>query len=376
MKIKRLRFAGLLLTLLLGACAESGPIEKALSSGTPAVSKVMANLAQHEVQILFTEVIRMQDGSIVFQDDEFGMKDARYHYPASTVKLPVALLALEKLQEDDRIDRYTRFKVMGEPNGSSFTNELIELFVVSDNQAYNRLFEFLGKDEINQRLSVKGLPARISHRLSIPDSDVLTTRVMRFSGTSADPVLIGPIENSPIESVSLSDLNKGVAYIENGEKINAPFDFSEKNSLPLRSLHGVMKRLMFPENFTAEQRFHLSPAHRQFVISAMQTLPKEVGYEETEFPDGYAKFLVFGDLEGRAPERLEIHNKSGWAYGYLTDTAYILNKESGREFIITASIHVNANQTFNDNEYEYEGLGVPFLGELGRQLIGFGEQSN
>lgn|GEM_PF-3481117 len=189
---------GLLLALLPGACAESGPIEKTLSLGTPAVSKVMANLAQHEVQFLFTEVICTQDGSNVFQDDEYGLKDARDHYPASTVKLPVALLALEKLQEDDRIDRYTRFTVMGEPNGTSFTNELIELFVVSNNQTYNRLFEFLDKDEINQCLSVKGLLARISHRLSIPDSDVLTTRVMQFSGAGVDPVVIEPIENSTI----------------------------------------------------------------------------------------------------------------------------------------------------------------------------------
>ncbi|MBU15650.1 MAG: hypothetical protein CMQ14_11300 [Gammaproteobacteria bacterium] len=97
--------------------------------------------------------------------------------------------------------------------------------------------------------------------------------------------------------MSPSNLNKGVAYIENGEKINAPFDFSGKNYLPLRSLHGVMKRLMFPENFTEEQRFHLSPAHRVFVLNNMQTLPREVGYEETKFPDGYAKFLVLGDLE-------------------------------------------------------------------------------
>ena len=61
----------------------------------------------------------------------------------------------------------------------------------------------------------------------------------------------------------------------------------------------------------------------------------------------------------------KIANKSGWAYGYLTDTAYIRDTRSGREFIISASI-VNANQTFNDDEYEYEELGVPFLAELGR----------
>ena len=53
----------------------------------------------------------------------------------------------------------------------------------------------------------------------------------------------------------------------------------------------------------------------------------------------------------------------------MTDTSYTKDARSGRELIISASIHVNANQTFNDDEYEYEELGVPFLAELGRALI-------
>ena len=77
--------------------------------------------------------------------------------------------------------------------------------------------------------------------------------------------------------------------------------------------------------------------------------------------------MILGDSVDPAPPHLKIANKSGWAYGYLTDTAYIRDTQSGREFIISASIHVNANQTFNDDEYEY--LGVPFLAELGRALI-------
>ncbi len=81
------------------------------------------------------------------------------------------------------------------------------------------------------------------------------------------------------------------------------------------------------------------------------------------------QFLILGDSVDPAPPHLKIANKSGWAYGYLTDTAYIRDTQSGREFIISASIHVNANQTFNDDEYEYEELGVPFLAELGRALI-------
>ena len=53
----------------------------------------------------------------------------------------------------------------------------------------------------------------------------------------------------------------------------------------------------------------------------------------------------------------------------MTDTPYIKDARSGREFIISASIHINANQTFNDDEYEYEDLGVLFLAELGRAPI-------
>ena len=298
------------------------------------------------------------------------MRDGIYHYPASTVKFPVALLALEKLGEDDRLNRYTRFQLQNEDAGTSVTNELTELFVVSDNQAFNRLFEYLGKDEINSRLDAKEIEARISHRLSIPDSDVLDTQAISFSSAQGE-ILVGPISNQAIEILPLAELKKGVAYFEEGEKVEEAFDFSEKNYLPLRSLHSVMLRLAFPDQFSESQQFNLSEADRQFVLNTMQTYPREAGYDELEYPDGYAKFLVLGDSSEQAPGRFDIYNKSGWAYGYLTDTAYIVDHDNDREFIITASIHVNANGTFNDDTYEYDDIGVPFLAELGRQLVGF-----
>jgi len=362
-------FYACLCVLVLSGCAEPGPIAGVLSADAPAIRAVMANPDHHEVQILFTEIVRTAGGEISFADDEYQVSDDFYHYPASTVKFPVALLALEKLSEDQRLNRYTRFQVQGEPYGSSVTNELIELFTVSDNQAFNRLFEFLGKDEINRRLRDKEIAARISHRLSVPDSDVLTTRAVTFSATTGQ-IVVGPTENQPIQIPSVSGLQKGIAYVEDNATVEAPFDFSEKNYLPLRSLHGVMKRLVIPEAFPESQRFQITAVDREFVLDAMSSYPREAGYDDAEYPDGYAKFLLLGDSSDRAPDRFTIHNKSGWAYGYLTDSAYIVDHERNREYIISASIHVNANQTFNDNVYEYEEIGVPFLAELGRQLVG------
>ena len=51
----------------------------------------------------------------------------------------------------------------------------------------------------------------------------------------------------------------------------------------------------------------------------------------------------------------------------MTDTSYTKDARSGRELIISASIHVNGNRTFNDDVYE--DLGVPFLAELSLALI-------
>ena len=45
------------------------------------------------------------------------------------------------------------------------------------------------------------------------------------------------------------------------------------------------------------------------------------------------------------------------------------DEKTKKEYIITVTIHVNKNQIFNDNVYEYDTIGLPFLSELGRQLI-------
>jgi len=42
--------------------------------------------------------------------------------------------------------------------------------------------------------------------------------------------------------------------------------------------------------------------------------------------------------------------------------------ESGVEFLLTAVLQVNANQIYNDDTYEYDEVGMPFLARLGRAV--------
>ena len=80
-----------------------------------------------------------------------------------------------------------------------------------------------------------------------------------------------------------------------------------------------------------------------------------------------AETLREGDAK-TIPDHIRIFNKVGDAYGFLTDAAYIVDFKNGIEFILSATIYTNENQTFNDNNYEYDEIGLPFLRDLGQAI--------
>lgn len=360
-----------LLLLLCVGCQndENSPLRKVLNSELPAIKKVMENPDKYELQIMFTEVDKQESGKIVFKDYEYRVDDDVYFYPASTVKLPAAILALEKLAEYKTISKDSRFRMETDSIETSVAIEIRKILAISDNEAYNRLFEFLGKDELNGRLKSKGINARISHRLSTPNADDLTSKPIIFQ-TMDSTLTIPRRTNKEIKSLKIESLKKGVGYMENDKLISEPKDFSKKNYFPVRSMHGMMKRLIYPELFPKSQQFKLRSKDRLELINAMMTVPRQYGYKPKEYPDNYVKFLVLGDLgDERKPKDLHIYNKVGYAYGYLIDCAYIFNETTNKDYFITAVVHVNENGIFNDDQYEYDDIGIPFLAELGRQLV-------
>ncbi|MEH6536532.1 MAG: hypothetical protein V7719_09080 [Psychroserpens sp.] len=77
---------------------------------------------------------------------------------------------------------------------------------------------------------------------------------------------------------------------------------------------------------------------------------------------------MYGDTKERMPDQISISNKVGYAYGYLKDCEFIQDRKHGISFIITATIHVITDGVFNDDVYEYEAIGIPFLAQVGHQL--------
>ena len=91
--------------------------------------------------------------------------------------------------------------------------------------------------------------------------------------------------------------------------------------------------------------------------------------------DSYSKFFIYGDKKGEMNDEIRISNKVGMAYGTLTDVAYIKDKINDIEFMLTATILVNDNEIFNDDIYEYELKGIPFLSALGREILKFEKEN-
>ena len=80
---------------------------------------------------------------------------------------------------------------------------------------------------------------------------------------------------------------------------------------------------------------------------------------------------MYGDSRDTIPDHIKIFNKVGQAYGFILDNAYIIDLENKVEFILTAVVYHNNNETINDNNYEYESISIPFLAKLGRLIHNF-----
>jgi hypothetical protein len=163
-----------------------------------------------------------------------------------------------------------------------------------------------------------------------------------------------------------------------GQLVNEPFEFTYSNYFALDDQHRFLRTLLFPESVPPKDRFDLTADDYRFLRQYLSQLPTETRHPAYRAPDywpTYCKFLLFGsERDTVPPPSVRVFNKVGDAYGYLLDNAYIVDFEQGIEFLLTAVIHVNENGIFNDDRYEYETIGFPFMKHLGEAIYDYERQ--
>lgn len=341
------------------------------------------------IQIIYTRIDRDKKGKPRFTDHFYGHDNSRYFYPASTVKLPVAILALQKLNElrIPGLDRNTTMITGAEgefqtavsndptaPDGRpTIAHYIKKILLVSDNDAFNRLYEFLGQEYINNTFHGMGYTnAQIIHRLeiSLPEEENRYTNPVVFIDSAGNVLYKKTAERSRLV-FARRDTKMGKGFYRNGQLINEPFDFSIKNRLTLEELHLIIRSIIFPEAVPEKMRFHLSEDDYMFLRKYMSMMPYESRspvYDTASYWDTYVKFLYYGSEKGKAEEDIRIFNKPGDAYGFMIDAGYIADFDNNIEFFLSAVIHCNNDEIFNDDKYEYSTMGLPFMKNLGRVI--------
>jgi hypothetical protein len=364
-------------------------IEELLHSRPDLFGPVLENLDKHEVQILYTQIDRDGDNRPCFRAQTYRLDPGAYFYPASSIKLPAAVLALEKLNlmDIEGLDKHTALKIDSaytaqtavtedstSPTGlPTIAHYVHKLFVVSDNDAFNRLYEFVGQQYLNETLWNKGYrDIRITHRLAIARTSDQNRNTNPFTFYDGDRIICQqPLAYNPTQYSASEPILRGKGYISGGEMYQEPKDFTRSNYVSLEVLQGILQAILFPDAVPEKRRFQLTEDDYDLLYRTMSMRPRESrhpDYDPGEYYDGWAKFFMFGDKKDHMPDNFRIFSKSGLAYGTLTDNAYIVDFDNGVEFLLTAMIYVNENQIFNDNEYEYDEIGLPFLANLGRVI--------
>lgn len=368
------------------------PLDQILAAQAADFDSVLARPDFYEVQIIYTQIDRDARQVPHFTSYYWNVDSTRYFYPASTVKFPLALLALERINQLNRegattlskntayaLDSVRAFQQNYSVDPSapeqkpSLAHDIRKIFAVSDNLAYNHLFEFLGREYINQTLHRKGYTRTgIMHRFNFPGRDNrYSSPITFFEG--ATPLIFPEKLDTNNWKNPQKGLQKGTGYQDaHGQLIEGPFDFSTKNWFALTDMEKMLRAVLFPEAVPAENRFDLSSADYQFIRHYMGIFPWECDYpqyDSVQFSKYPVEYLVFGDPQTPLDGSIRSFNKTGGAYGTLTDVAYIVDFENNTEFILAATILCNSDGIFNDDRYDYNSVGIPFLGKLGQAVL-------
>lgn len=375
-------------------------IEQLMRQHPDLFNGVLNHPQKNQVQVLYTQVNRNTKKQISFKSFSYNLDNHRYFYPASTVKLAAVIFALEKINEiganDLKVKKLTAASTMitdsayakqtkvttdtSARNGlPSIAHYVKKILLTSDNDAFNRLFEFIGRAEINQKLKKYGLnDSRILNRLAIGDAGETSkhTNPIRFYDGSK-LVYSQPAQYDPKEyPLVLTNTVMGVGYIDSAEKlVNKPFSLINKNAFSISDQQSLMKRLIYPQAFPENERFNLTPEDYQLIYTYMSKLPTDSdypAYNPKEFWPTYAKMLYYGrEKDATINPNLKIYNKYGDSYGFIIDNAYFKDSKNKVEFFLTAVVQSNEDGIYNDNKYDYDQVCFPFMKNIGRVIFDY-----
>lgn len=353
----------------------------------PVTQKIIDNPNEYRVQIVYTQIDRSKKGKPVFKNYHFNVDPDLYFNPASMVKMPLAFLSLEKLNELKKpgVDKYTRMEYdssyerqVAMKNDSSSENSYPSIahfikraFLISENDPYNRTYQFIGQQDANRKLVEKGYSSsRITRQfMGYTEEQNRHTNGINFLDKEGKIIYTQSPQYNTDSFSFPSQILIGNAHINREDQlVNTPFDFTKHNNISLEDMRKMVQAVVFPKSVEKKYRFNISEEDRLFLLQYMSQYPSETNYpkyDTTIFYDSYVKFF-FGDSSHTMPNHIRVFNKVGWAYGFMTDVSYVIDTKNNIDYMLSATVYVNSDGVINDSKYDEESIGFPFFEQIGR----------
>ena len=362
-------------------------IQEILSSIQDSTTKaVLANPATFRYQIVYTQINRDKNGVPHFKNYTLQVDPDKYFNPASMVKMPLAFLSLEKLHELNKPEinkhttilfdsSYQRQVSMYADSSSknkkpSIAHFIKRAFLISENDPYNRMYQFIGQSDINKKLLQKGYGStKITRQfMGYTEDQNRHTNGIRFVNDNNTLLYEqAPQYNTDSFSFSAPILIGNAHWNSKDELVQGPFDFTKHNNISLEDMQKMLQAIVFPTSVPSKSRFNISEEDRQFLLQFLSQYPSETNYPKYDiehFYDSYVKFF-FQDSTHSMPKNIRVFNKVGWAYGFLTDVSYVLDTLNNIDYMLSATVYVNSDGVVNDSKYDEETVGFPFLKHIG-----------
>jgi len=390
--MKRIVLLACLSILGLVAFAQSNTnlLQELMQQKPAQFGTILAHPDDYRLQIIYTQINRDKNNIPHFIEFTYHLNPKQYFYPASTVKMPMAFLALEKIN-DLKVKGLSKSTLMtydsvtarqetiyNNPysiDGTQNIEQAIkEIFLVSDNNAANRLYEFVTPHTIHEKLAAKGYSdVYIRNRLELGRTaqENRNTQSIHFYNEQGKLIYTQPAQYNKDSLPNYHAFIGNAHYNNQDSLLKGPLNFSEKNRIYLSDLTHILKSVLFFDQTPKQQQFNLTLEDRKFLLKWLHTLPNEAQYptyDTVKYWPSDCKFLYTGSAKGAFPSNIKIFNKAGDAYGFLLDIAYIIDPEKKIEFMLSAVMYCNSDGIINDNQYDYETVGLPFYKHLG-QLI-------
>jgi len=354
--------------------------------------KVLASPNTYRLQLVYTQIDRDQNGIPRFTNHILYADPENYFNPASMVKMPLAFLAMEKLYELNQpgVNKYTTMQFdsnyqrqvamyvdsSAQNKKPSIAHFVKRAFLISENDPYNRLYQFVGQGPTNQKLLAKGYSsAKITRQfMGYTEDQNRHTNGIRFMDEKGLPILkLAPQYNKDSFQFGAPILIGDAHWNSKDEVVNAPFDFTRHNNISLVDMQKMLQAVLFPASVPKQNRFNMTDADRLFLLQYLSQYPSETDYpkyDSAHFYDSYVKFF-FQDSTHTMPKHIRVFNKVGWAYGFLTDVSYVLDTKNNIDYMLSATIYVNSDGVVNDSKYDEATVGFPFLNQIGKAFYQF-----